>query len=117
MSKRPDPRDAAIGRRLRVLRAAEGITEADLAARMGTSQPQIDRLEKGLVRWTATWIYRASEALDVRSHRLLEDAPLFTRQEEALVDRYRALSEERRDIAFDFVDHLATRNQPKKTGT
>src|SRR5690606_2304696 len=39
-----------VGQRIKDLRIAQGLTQAELAERVGTSQPEIVRLERGLGR-------------------------------------------------------------------
>ncbi|MCA6305263.1 MAG: helix-turn-helix transcriptional regulator [Phenylobacterium sp.] len=51
--------------RIRELREAAGLSQQQLADRAGTSQPQVDRLEKGERKLTADWMRRLSEALGV----------------------------------------------------
>ncbi len=46
------------------LRKKKGMTMRELADAVGTSQQQIDRLEKGKRRMTLDWIYSISKALD-----------------------------------------------------
>ncbi len=48
------------------LRKQKGLTMKDLADLAGTSQQQIDRLEKGTRRITAEWMERLSKALSCR---------------------------------------------------
>jgi transcriptional regulator with XRE-family HTH domain len=58
--------------RIQELRERKGWSQAELAKRVGTSQPQIDRLEKGTRRLTEDWMRRVAKALDVRATELLE---------------------------------------------
>lgn len=57
--------------RIREIRLARGLTESELARRVGTSQPQIRRLEAGQRRLTEEWMRRIAKALDVRPADLL----------------------------------------------
>jgi len=50
--------------KLKQYRVRRGLTMKDLAERVGTSQQQIDRLEKGRRRLTLEWIDKLSNALD-----------------------------------------------------
>lgn len=54
---------AAVGERVREAREAAGLSQRDLAARMGTSQAAIARLEAGGVGATLTTLQRAAAAL------------------------------------------------------
>ena len=57
--------DSHIGRRLRDRRRTLGLSQAQLAARMGFTPPQINRYEHGTTRLSASGVWRAAEALDV----------------------------------------------------
>lgn len=54
---------AQVGERVREAREAAGLSQRDLAARMGTSQAAIARLEAGGVGATLTTLQRAAAAL------------------------------------------------------
>lgn len=51
--------------KLRNLRKAAGLTQAELAHRIGASQGQIGRLERNRRRLSDDWVRRISEALDI----------------------------------------------------
>src|SRR5688500_1344399 len=57
---------AEVGERVREAREAAGLSQRDLAARMGTSQAAIARLEAGGVGATLTTLQRVATALDLR---------------------------------------------------
>jgi transcriptional regulator with XRE-family HTH domain len=61
--------------RIREHRAKKGLTLDDLAARVGTSNQQIQRLETGKRKLTADWLQRISAALDVEISSLLKVSP------------------------------------------
>jgi len=54
---------AEVGERIHAARAAAGLTQRELARRMGTSQAAIDRLESGGVGATLTTLQRVATAL------------------------------------------------------
>jgi len=54
---------AEVGDRIRAAREAAGLSQRDLAARMGTSQAAIARLEAGGVGATLTTLHRVAAAL------------------------------------------------------
>lgn len=60
--------------RIRELREAQGLSQLELAERLQpkTSQPQIDRLEKGDRRLTVDWMARVATALGVSQSELLQ---------------------------------------------
>ena len=54
---------AEVGERIHAAREAAGLTQRELARRMGTSQAAIDRLESGGVGATLTTLQRVATAL------------------------------------------------------
>ena len=54
---------AEVGERVRQAREAAGISQRELARRMGTSQAAVDRLEAGGVGATSTTLQRVATAL------------------------------------------------------
>lgn len=54
---------ANVGERVREAREAAGLTQRDLAARMGTSQAAVARLEAGGTGATLTTLHRVATAL------------------------------------------------------
>lgn len=49
---------------IRFIRELRGLSQASLADKMGISQSQVDRLEKGQRKLTVDWVIKFSEALD-----------------------------------------------------
>lgn len=56
---------AEVGERIHAAREAAGLSQRELARRMGTSQAAIDRLEAGGVGATLTTLQRVATALDL----------------------------------------------------
>jgi ribosome-binding protein aMBF1 (putative translation factor) len=56
---------AEVGERIRTAREAAGLSQRNLASRMGTSQAAIARLEAGGVGATLTTLHRVAVALDL----------------------------------------------------
>lgn len=78
----------------------------ELAQRANTTASQINKLEKGYVKLSWDWMQRLGRALECHPGELL---PLFQRpelsaEEQALLDRYRGLSEEDRQAVFRVAD-------------
>lgn len=105
-------RDIAIGARARAIREERGWSQEETAERVTppTSQPQVDRLEKGQRKWNPNWLYKMAGALQVHQVELLENRPMAP-EERGLVDAYRELSEDHREIASDFISSLRDRDQ------
>jgi len=57
---------AAMGRKLKELREAVGITQRELAERLGAQQPAIARLENGHVKPDVVTLERIAKALGYR---------------------------------------------------
>ena len=55
-----------VGEKVRDAREAAGLTQRDLAARMGTSQAAVARLEAGGVGATLTTLQKVAAALDLK---------------------------------------------------
>jgi len=49
-------------------RLEQGVTQEELASRIGTKQSAISRLEKGTYNPTLSFLYKIAEALDARLH-------------------------------------------------
>ena len=60
-----DAVDSQIGERLRERRRALGLSQAELATRMGFTPPQINRYEHGTTRLSAAGLWRAAQVLGV----------------------------------------------------
>jgi len=57
---------AEVGEQIRAAREAAGLTQRELARRMGTSQAAVNRLEAGGVGATLTTLQRVASALALR---------------------------------------------------
>jgi transcriptional regulator with XRE-family HTH domain len=64
-NRTPSPIDRHIGARLRALRKAHGMSQAELAARLGVDEAQVARYERGTARAGATQLFAAAHAFDV----------------------------------------------------
>ena len=61
----------ALGAQLRAVREAEGVSQVDLASRVGTTQPQIVKYETGAQVMNVARLYAIAGALKVAPYRLL----------------------------------------------
>lgn len=64
--------NAHVGRRLRELRVAKGLTQAELGERLGVTQQAVANYEAGNDRLTAARLYQAAKALGVGVGELFE---------------------------------------------
>ncbi len=90
------PRRKAIGRRLREIRLASRLTQADLARGLGT-KAWISALENGLVYPSLPSLYRIAERLDVPVTSFLVDGPIDPAIE-ARADARRVLQDLQREL-------------------
>jgi len=63
--KRPDPIDVEVGRRIRVERMARGISQTQLAEKIGVTFQQVQKYEKGANRVGASRLTRIAKVLGV----------------------------------------------------
>ncbi len=92
------------------------MSQARLAELAHTSQPQIDRLEKGQRKMTKEWALRLARPLECHWLELMEAAPLLSPRELALVELYRGLSEENRETVFRVADAMAEQKKRAANG-
>lgn len=70
--------DAHVGRRLRELRDARGLTRKELSARLGRGFKQVRKYESGENRISAGMLYLAAQHLDVEVTAFFEGLDLVT---------------------------------------
>lgn len=76
---------------LRQWREFKGITQTELARRVGITKGEISRLEGGSRRMTVEWIKRLSQGLQIDQMQLWTAPPVFKNMEEKLADHERKL--------------------------
>ena len=92
--KKPELDDKALGKRLHDLRVRQGMTQAELAAKVGLKQPMLSLYERGDVRLPAILAARLVQALGASCDELVglkesrENTPL---QDRAIVRRLQKL--------------------------
>jgi transcriptional regulator with XRE-family HTH domain len=101
---------------LRERRRALGLSQAELAARMGFTPPQINRYEHGTTRLSASGLWRAAAALDVAPSYFFDGLGERGKTTDTLELEATALQVARllrriaprvRDRLFDFITSLA----------
>lgn len=88
------------GNRLRELRRAKGMTQAELADASGVSQPAISQIENGTRSMDIQWMRSLSRVLDCNPADFLErdDNPdQLTADERDFIARYRAADQKGRE--------------------
>ncbi|RKO66357.1 MULTISPECIES: helix-turn-helix domain-containing protein [Desulfofundulus] len=63
-----------VGSKIRMLRQKSKLTQAELAAKLGISQAEVSRMERGRTAVTVQDLYKISSALDVPVTALLDEA-------------------------------------------
>lgn len=93
--------------RIREIREQLGLSQAQLADKVGCSQTQIDRLEKGTRDLSDHWKRRLATAMGVAPWDLLpvdDQPPRITPEEQAILELYRGLTDHER-AQFRAVAH------------
>jgi transcriptional regulator with XRE-family HTH domain len=73
-AKTPDPLDVLVGARIRIFRTHRGMSQSDLAGKIGVTFRQVQKYEKGIGRIGASLLSRIAAALDVSIGELFESA-------------------------------------------
>jgi transcriptional regulator with XRE-family HTH domain len=81
MKPRADAIDSAIGRRLRQARVLSGMSQGDLAQRLGITFQQVAKYERGANRLSAAGLLRASQTLGLEVAELLVGVQLDAQAE------------------------------------
>ena len=71
-AKRPDPLDAMVGARIRVFRTHRGLSQSDLAEKIGVAFQQVQKYESGANRVGASRLSRIAAALGIAIGELFE---------------------------------------------
>ena len=72
-----DQQKGCTGSNVRRIRKEQGLTAKEFAKRIGTSPPQVTRLETGQRRFTDIWLNRIAKGLDVAINDLLGEPALL----------------------------------------
>lgn len=96
---------AEVGRRLRLLRESGGVTQAQLAARIGCEQDQISRMETGKVKVQLDALLHILADFDVSVADFFDDGPResVTPGDLRMLEEYLELSEEDREAVSNLL--------------
>ena len=72
LAKTPDPLDVMVGARIRIFRTHRGMSQSDLAAKIGVAFQQVQKYEKGINRVGASRLSRIAAVLDISIGDLFE---------------------------------------------
>jgi transcriptional regulator with XRE-family HTH domain len=110
----PDPIDTLVATRLKQRRTYLGLSQPELAKRMGISFQQIQKYERAENRISASRLYKAARVLDVDVNWFFDmDARPVTkpetmpRDEQRILEAFRRLEDEQRKQALTIVRTLA----------
>jgi transcriptional regulator with XRE-family HTH domain len=107
--------DPVPGSNLEKIRKASGLSMAQLAARVtarDVTDSTINKLEKAQIEFTMQWAYDLGEALRVEPFEFWGATRRLEPAAQALVDRFRGLSESDKQAVYDHADALAQRKPP-----
>jgi transcriptional regulator with XRE-family HTH domain len=116
------PSDIMVGRRIKVLRRRNGLTQKEVAARVGVTGAQFHRYEAGITRVAASRLMDIATALGVRAVDLVRDelpreapqvpaGPTASNDLVELVEMFSSIADQRRRCALvTFARSLATRS-------
>jgi transcriptional regulator with XRE-family HTH domain len=72
LAKTPDPLDVMVGAKIRIFRTHRGMSQSDLAARIGVAFQQVQKYEKGINRVGASRLSRIAAVLEISIGDLFE---------------------------------------------
>ena len=100
-----------IGARLKVHRAASGMTQQQLAEAIGLTPQNLSRAEGGLGGMSLGMLQRVADALGIRLGDLVdaESPPAADEREMELLRLWRALPDDEREVALRMLRGAATR--------
>ncbi|MGH6719913.1 MAG: helix-turn-helix domain-containing protein [Alphaproteobacteria bacterium] len=80
MADHPDPIDVHVGQRVRLRRTLMGLSQVNLAGRLGLTFQQVQKYEKGYNRIGSSRLYQIARILDVSVAYFFEDIPVASDQ-------------------------------------
>ena len=105
MTKRSDPYDAEVGRRIRERRMARQMSQMDLAGRLGVTFQQVQKYEKGTNRVAAGRLNRIAHILNVPILYFFDDG------DDSLADKISPIASDARALrlmrAYSRIGNLA----------
>ncbi len=117
-----NPVEAAIGARLRQLRHDRGITQVELAEKIGIHQSVLSECERGEVRLHGALVVRLAKALKVSTDEILglqkveEKRPPRNRRFSRRLERIEKLSRSKQRVIIEMVDAFLDKHSPNGRG-
>ena len=72
LARTPDPLDVMVGAKIRIFRTHRGMSQSDLAGKIGVAFQQVQKYEKGINRVGASRLSRIASALGISIGELFE---------------------------------------------
>jgi transcriptional regulator with XRE-family HTH domain len=116
-----DPVEAAIGARLKQLRHNRGVTQVELAEKIGIHQSVLSECERGEVRLHGALVVRLAKALKVSTDEILglqkvnEKRPKNRRFSRRL-ERIEKMSRSKQRVILEMVDAFLDKHSPNGRG-
>src|SRR6202162_4661098 len=74
LAKTPDPLDVMVGAKIRIFRTHRGMSQSDLAGKIGVAFQQVQKYEKGINRVGASRLSRIAAVLGISIRELFESS-------------------------------------------
>src|SRR3979490_3160669 len=74
LARTPDPLDVMVGARIRIFRTHRGMSQSDLAGKIGVAFQQVQKYEKGINRVGASRLSRIAAVLGISIGELFESS-------------------------------------------
>jgi transcriptional regulator with XRE-family HTH domain len=93
--------------KIKEIRKQRGLTQPELAKKVGTSRSQITKLERGERQLTQHWMERIAAALECNPQDLLPGTPTLTEKEKAVLAVYNKLTPEQQRAVMQVATALS----------
>src|SRR6266404_3135054 len=74
LAKTPDPLDVMVGAKIRIFRTHRGMSQSDLAGKIGVAFQQVQKYERGINRVAASRLSRIEDVLGISIGELFESS-------------------------------------------
>ena len=95
LARTPDPLDVMVGTKIRIFRTHRGMSQSDLAGRIGVAFQQVQKYEKGINRVGASRLSRIAAVLGITIGELFESSKLDSPRQKSVASKspFRLLAE------------------------
>jgi len=103
--------DKLVGERIKSVRLTQGLSQEELASKIGTSFQQLQKYESGKNRISASRLFDLAKAMGMPvSYFFAQNSkttPLLDKSTATLVGRYSELPQERQQLVFKLIKELS----------